>query len=162
MMVKALSERFTPLLRSEAQSKGLSVQDVLTLASIVERESGKAEDKPIIASVFHNRLKAGMPLQADPTVQYALIPPGGAPRTGGYWKPDLSADDLKLPSPFNTYTQAGLPPSPIASPSMESIVAVIRPAATDYLYFLARPSDGSLVLARTFEEHERNVARYLR
>jgi UPF0755 protein len=162
MMVKALSERFTPALRAEAQAKGLSVQDVLTMASIIEREAGHADDKPLIASVFHNRIKAGMPLQADPTVQYALIPPGGAPQTGSFWKPDLSADDLKLPSPYNTYIRPGLPPTPIASPSMESILAVIRPATTDYLYFLSKPTDGSLVLSRTFEEHERNVARYLR
>jgi UPF0755 protein len=161
-MVKALSDRFTPALRQEAQSKGLSVPDVLTLASIVEREAGHSEDKPLIASVFLNRIKAQMPLQADPTVQYALVPPGGVPKTGSFWKPDLSANDLKLESPYNTYTRPGLPPAPIASPSLESIMAVIRPANTKYLYFLAKPSDGSLVLAETFEEHERNVARYLR
>lgn len=161
-MVKALSDRFTPALRQEAQAKGLSVQDVLTLASIVEREAGRPEDRPVIASVFLNRLKAQIPLQADPTVQYGLVPPGGAPKTGGFWKPDLSADDLKRASPYNTYTQPGLPPTPIASPSLDSILAVIRPANTKYLYFLTKPSDGSLVLAETFEEHERNVARYLR
>jgi uncharacterized YceG family protein len=161
-MVKALSDRFTPALRQEAQSKGLSVADVLILASIVEREAWRSEDKPLIASVFLNRMKLQMPLQADPTVQYALVPPGGAPKTGSFWKPDLSADDLKLNSPYNTYVKPGLPPSPIASPSLESIMAVIRPANTKYLYFLAKPSDGSLVLAESFEEHERNVARYLR
>jgi UPF0755 protein len=161
-MVKALSERFTPALRAEAESKGLSVQQVLTLASIVEREAGHSEDKPLIASVFLNRIKEQMPLQADPTVQYALVPPGGVPKSGSFWKPDVSADDIKLNSPFNTYTRPGLPPSPIASPSLESIVAVIRPATTKYLYFLAKPTDGSLVLAETFAEHERNVARYLR
>jgi UPF0755 protein len=160
-MVKALSERFTPALREEAKAKGLSVPDVLTLASIIEREAARAEDKPLIASVFLNRLKQQMPLQADPTVQYALVPPGGTPKSGGFWKSDLSADDLKLNSPYNTYTKPGLPPAPIASPSIESIIAVIRPAQTDYLYFLAK-QDGSLVLAKTFEEHERNVARYLR
>src|SRR5688500_15523237 len=136
-MVKALSDRFTPALRQEAQSNGLSVSDVLTLASIVEREAGKAEDRRLIASVFLNRMKAQMPLQADPTVQYALVPPGGAPKTGSFWKPDLSVDDLKLNSPYNTYVRPGLPPSPIASPSLESITAVIRPANTKYLYFLA-------------------------
>jgi UPF0755 protein len=160
-MVKALSERFTPGLRQEAQQRGLTIQDVLILASIVEREAGHSDDKPLIASVFHNRLKAGMPLQADPTVQYALIPPGGAPKAGSFWKPDLSADDLKLNSPYNTYTKQGLPPTPIASPSIESIIAVIRPAETQYLYFLA-DRNGKLVLSRTFEEHEANVARYLR
>ena len=160
-MVKALSERFTPALREEAKARGLSVQDVLILASIVEREAVRPEDKRLIASVFFNRIKAGMPLQADPTVQYALIPPGGAPRQGSFWKTDLSPDDLKLNSPYNTYVKQGLPPSPIANPHLDSILAVIRPAQTDYLYFLAKP-DGSLVPARTFEEHERNVLRYLR
>jgi UPF0755 protein len=161
-MVKAMSDRFTPALRQEAQTKGLSVPDVLTLASIVEREAGRSEDKPLIASVFLNRMKAQMPLQADPTVQYALVPPGSAPKTGSFWKPDLTADDLKLNSPYNTYVKPGLPPAPIASPSLESIMAVLRPPNTKYLYFLAKPTDGSLVLAESFEEHERNVARYLR
>jgi UPF0755 protein len=160
-MVKALSDRFTPALRQEAQQRGLSVQDVLTLASIVEREAGHAEDKSLIASVFLNRLKLGMPLQADPTVQYALIPPGSAPKSGSFWKPDLTAEDLNLTSPYNTYARPGLPPAPIASPSIESITAVIRPADTQYLYFLS-DRNGKLVLARTFEEHEANVARYLR
>lgn len=160
-MVKALDERLTPQLREEARQKGLSVYQVVTLASIVEREVVRPEEAPLIAGVFLNRLRLDMPLQADPTVQYSVAAPGAATAGGGLWKHDLTAQDLQSASPYNTYARKGLPPGPIASPGIDAILAVIRPASTDYLFFVARP-DGSHVFATTFEEHERNVARYQR
>jgi UPF0755 protein len=102
-----------------------------------------------------------MPLQADPTVQYAVAASSDSVARHGYWKRALTVQDLALDSPYNTYTRTGLPPGPIASPGLESILAVIRPAKTDYVYFVARP-DGSHAFATTFEEHERNVERYQR
>jgi UPF0755 protein len=86
---------------------------------------------------------------------------GGNPQKFGYWKRDLTQDDLKLSSPYNTYVKPGLPPGPIASPDLESIIAVLRPAQTNYLFFASKP-DGTTIYSSTFEEHQRNVERYLR
>ena len=160
-MVKALSERFTPQLRAEARAQGLSIHEVLTLASIVEREVVLPEERPLIASVFRNRLQIDMALQADPTVQYAIASRPGSIVEYGYWKRSLSAQDLQFDSTYNTYTKRGLPPGPIANPGIESIKAVIRPAVTKHLYFVAR-NDGSHAFAETFEEHQRNVELYQR
>ncbi len=158
-MVKALAERFTPDLEQEARAQGLTPHDALTLASIVEREAVFPDERPLIASVYLNRLREGMPLQADPTVQYAVA--RQAPGLDGYWKRELMAADLKVDSPYNTYVRSGLPPTPICSPGIDSVLAVIRPAKTDYLFFVARP-DGRHAFSRTFDEHERNVERYQR
>jgi UPF0755 protein len=149
MMLNAESERFTPELRAEARAQGLSVHDVLILASIVERETVVSEERPLIASVYRNRMKAGMLLQADPTVQYEF----------GYWKLSLSIQDLQFDSTYNTYLKTGLPPGPIASPGLDSIIAVIRPAQTTYLFFVAR-NDGTHAFSETYEQHQQNVARY--
>jgi UPF0755 protein len=159
-MVGVLDERFEPALRAEAALLGLSVHDVLTLASIVEREAVLPTERPLIASVYLNRLIQGMPLQADPTVQYAVATPASVSQFG-YWKRELSADDLLAPSAYNTYQNGGLPPGPIATPGLDSIIAVIRPASTTYVFFVARP-DGSHAFATTFDEHTANVARYQR
>jgi UPF0755 protein len=158
-MLDALSTRVTPELRKEAAAQGLSIHQVLTLASIVEREAVLPDERPIIASVYRNRLKQGMPLQADPTVQYAITALPGDIVKYGYWKLNLTLDDLKYDSSYNTYVKSGLPPGPIANPGIDSIIAVIRPAQTNYLYFVAR-NDGSHAFAETFEEHQANVARY--
>jgi UPF0755 protein len=158
-MVKALSERLTPDLRAEARAQGLSIHQVLILASIVEREVVAPEERPLIASVYRNRLAIDMPLQADPTVQYAIAARPGSIVEFGYWKRVLSFQDLQFDSIYNTYTRRGLPPGPIANAGIESIIAVIRPAETDYLYFVAR-NDGTHAFAETFEEHERNVRQY--
>ena len=158
-MVKALSDRLTPGLREEARAQGLSLHQVLTLASIVDREVVIPEERALIASVYRNRLKIDMPLQADPTVQYAIAARPGSIIEYGYWKRVLSAQDLAFDSTYNTYTKRGLPPGPISSPGIESIVAVIRPARTDFLYFVAR-NDGSHAFSTTYEEHRRNVQRY--
>jgi UPF0755 protein len=160
-MLKALSDRLTPDLREEARVQGLSIHQVLTLASIVEREVVIGEERPLIASVYRNRIAAGMPLQADPTVQYAITARPGSIIEFGYWKRVLSLQDLQFPSAYNTYMEPGLPPGPIANPGLDSIRAVIRPEQTKYLYFVAR-NDGSHAFAETFDQHQINVARYQR
>jgi UPF0755 protein len=158
-MAKAMEDRFTPAMREQARAQGLSPAEVLNLAAIVEREVIVPEERPIVASVYLNRLRLGIALQADPTVQYAVGPPPGATGIASYWKRDLTAQDLQSPSPYNTYARMGLPPAPIANPGLDSILAVLQPAKTDYLYFVAKP-DGSHAFSATFEEHQRNVQRY--
>lgn len=159
MMLSNFQERFTPAMVEAAGKKKLSVHQVLTLASIVEREAVVPEERPIIASAFLNRLNQNIPLYADPTVQYAL---GNDPKNvarWGFWKKDLSQADLNISSPYNTYRTAGIPPGPIANPGLASIKAVLEPADTNFLYFVAR-GDGSHVFATTLQEHDRNVAKY--
>ncbi len=146
-------------LRQEADIAGLSMHTVLTLASIVEREAQVPDERPIIAGVFLKRLRRGMPLEADPTVQYALGNDPASVAEYGYWKEELSQTDLEVDSPYNTYRYTGLPRGPICNPGLDSIEAVIRPADTDYLYFVAR-ADGSHVFAETLEEHLSNIEQY--
>ncbi|GAB1475369.1 endolytic transglycosylase MltG [Bacillota bacterium] len=129
---------------------GKDMNEVLVLASIIEREALVSEDRPVIAGVFLNRLKSGMPLQSCATVQYIL----------GEQKPVLSTADTQTESPYNTYLHTGLPPTPICSPGIESINAALWPVDTDYLYFLAK-GDGSHVFSKTYEEHLRNKAKYI-
>jgi UPF0755 protein len=132
--------------RAAAAAQSLSERDVVTLASIVEKEARVAEEMPVIAAVYRNRLRVGMPLQADPTVLYAL---------GGHRERLLyAAMDSVQDHPYNTYAHAGLPPGPIASPSERAIDAVLEPANVNYLYFVARP-DGSHIFSRTLAEHNR-------
>lgn len=146
-------------LRQEADVAGLSMHTVVTLASIVEREAQVPDERPIIAAVFLKRLRLGMPLEADPTVQYALGNDPASVAKYGYWKKELTQADLEVDSPYNTYRNTGLPRGPICSPGLDSIEAVIRPADTNYLYFVAR-ADGSHVFAETLEEHLRNIEQY--
>lgn len=138
----------------------MTLYEVVTLASIVEREAQVPDERPVIASVFLNRLDQGIPLQADPTVQYAVAEADAQSVLDfGYWKRDLTVDDLAIESPYNTYVVDGLPPGPIANPGFDAILAVLAPADTDFLYFVARP-DGSHAFAETLEEHNRNVAEF--
>jgi UPF0755 protein len=127
-----------------------SPNEVLTLASIVEKETGRAEERPQIARVFLSRLKLGMKLQTDPTVIYGM----GANYSGNIHRSDLDTD-----TPYNTYTRAGLPPTPIALPGKAALVAVVHPADTDALYFVAR-GNGSHEFSATLEAHNRAVAKY--
>lgn len=158
-MAKGLEDRFTPQMREQARQEGLTPQDVLTLASIIEREVIVPDERPLVASVYLNRLRQGVLLQADPTVQYAVGPAPGSLGAATYWKKDLTASDLQSGSPYNTYVKQGLPPGPIANPGLDSILAALNPAQTNYLYFVAKP-DGSHAFSATFEEHQRNVQRY--
>lgn len=153
--------RFDEDLQEQANEMGRSVHEVVTLASIVEKETVLPAERPMIAAVFLNRLEQSIPLGADPTTQYALI--GDEIPRDNYWKIELTVDDLNNPSPYNTrlFSNIGLPPGPICSPGLDSILAVLMPADTDALYFVARP-DGSHAFARTLEEHNMNVRRYQR
>jgi UPF0755 protein len=130
------------------------VYQAVTLASIVQREAVVADERPQIASVFLNRLHAGMKLDTDPTVQYAL---GFNPIQGTWWTNPLNATDLQVDSPYNTYIYTGLPPGPIANPSLSALRAVAFPAETPYYFFRARCDDSGLHdFAVTFEEHLQN------
>jgi UPF0755 protein len=126
--------------------------EALILASIVEKETALPEDRPLIAAVFINRLRKGMRLQADPTVIYGL---------GDAFDGNLRRRDLTTDTPYNTYTRAGLPPTPIAMPGLAALAATLNPVASDFLYFVAK-GDGSSHFSRTLVEHERAVTKYQR
>ncbi|NKQ35984.1 MAG: endolytic transglycosylase MltG [Chloroflexi bacterium] len=156
-MLTRFGEQVTPDMRQGMAAQGLTLREGVTLASIVQREAVLAEERPLIAGVFLNRLRQNSLLQADPTVQYAL----GRQPDGVWWKSPLSLDDLQLDSPYNTYLYAGLPPGPIASPPLDTLRAVAFPAQTDYFFFVADCDDtavpGSHKFSVTFEEHLANV-----
>ena len=161
-MFDAFEAALTPALAADVASSGLTLHEVLTLAAIVEREAVLREEQPIVASVFLNRLADGIKLDADPTVQFAITQGLDAAPPEGWWKRELTLDDLAFESPYNTYVTAGLPPGPIASPGLGAIRAVLRPAETSFLFFVATgDGSGSHDFAETLEEHEANVARYL-
>ena len=149
LMAKNFDDRVTPTMRVQAEKMGLSVYDLITLASLVEREVRYPEDRPIVAQVLLKRLKMNMPLQTDATLQYLMDTP----------KEDVSLEDTKIDSPYNTYQHTGLPPGPIANPGMASIMAVLHPAETDYLYFVA-DRQGHNHYAFTYEEHMKLVNQY--
>jgi UPF0755 protein len=159
LMLRMFGQRVGDAVRSPSETK-LSPYQVLTLASIVEREAKQASERPTIASVYLNRLAASLPLQADPTVQYAVATRDGpTAATYNYWK-SLTEADLQIDSPFNTYQVAGLPPGPICNPGEESIKAVLQPAKTDYMYFVATTDgSGTHLFARSLDEHNANVAK---
>ena len=159
-MVDDFAQHLTPSIIQGFQADGLTIYQGVTLASIIEREAVVPTDRPLIASVYLNRLQRGMRLQADPTVQYALVPADApADPPNGYWKRTLTFADLHTKSPYNTYQVTGLPPGPICNPGLASLQAVAEPAKTDYLYFVARP-DGSHAFSRTLQEQQQNVSKY--
>lgn len=160
-LLATFDQRFDRELRAVAEKQNLTLHQAVTLASIVEREAQVGEERALIAAVFINRLKAGMPLQADPTVQYAIASDPSSVSKHGWWKRDLTVDDLTVTSPYSTYANSGLPPGPIASAGLASLRAVAQPAPVKYLYFVAK-GDGSHAFAETLEEHNRNVQKYQR
>ena len=152
MMVKRFRDAYPADLRARAEASGLSTRQLVTLASLVEKETGVAEERPIVAAVYRNRIKIGMGMQADPTLIYAL-------QKAGRYDGNIHREDLAFDSPYNTYRYAGLPPGPIASPGRASLEAAASPAEVPYLYFVSR-NNGSHAFSTTLAEHNRNVQRY--
>lgn len=154
-MVARFRHVFNSDLQRRAQELGLSVREAVSLASMIEKEAKLPEDRALISSVYHNRLRLGMKLDCDPTVIYASV-------LAGTWSGVIRQSDLQRRSPYNTYLQPGLPPGPVASPGQAALVAALYPAQTDYLYFVVdgtRP-DGSHRFSGSPKEHQRNVAIY--
>jgi UPF0755 protein len=148
-MVARFEKVMTPELRNKAVERGFTVRQVVTLASLVEKETAKPEERPVVAGVYTNRMRIGMGLQCDPTVIYALM-------LAGRYDGNIRKGDLQIDSPYNTYRYAGLPPGPIAAPGEASLRAAVEPADVPYLYFVSR-NDGSHVFSTTLDEHNRNV-----
>lgn len=163
LMFKTLDRRFDTELRIAVRARGLTLHQALTLASIVEREAVLDEERPLIAGVFFNRYEAGDVLGADPTVQFAVAEDPASVAAYGWWKKELTLEDIATDSPYNTRNQKypGIPPGPITNPGLASIEAVARPAQTSMYYFVAdaKAGDGSHVFAETFDEHQANIRR---
>lgn len=158
LLVKTFDSRFTPAMRQQAAAQKRTIFQVVTIASLVEREARLPAERPLIASVYLNRLAKGMPLEADSTVQYAM----GYDAKNKTWWPALRLEDLRKPvGPYSTYLNVGLPPGPICNPGLASLQAVLEPANTGYLYYFAK-GDGSHAFATTFEEHQENMRKYAR
>ena len=152
LMVDRFARVVTDDVRSAAENAGLTVRQLVTLASMVEKETSRADERAVVAAVYLNRLRAGMGMQCDPTVIYAL-------QRAGRYTGNLTREDLKFDSRYNTYRYSGLPPGPIAAPGQASLEASARPAQADYLYFVSR-NDGSHVFARSLADHNRNVQEF--
>jgi peptidoglycan lytic transglycosylase G len=149
MMVNQFQKQITAELKTSAQHVGLSLHQLVTLASIIEKETGVVDEMPLISSVFHNRLKRRIPLQTDPTVIYGIKDFDG----------NITRKHLKTPTPYNTYMIRGLPPGPIASPGLAALKAATSPAKTNLLYFVAR-GDGSHKFSKSLKEHNAAVLKY--
>ncbi len=151
-MVAQFHRIFDADLRARAAARGFSVREVVTLASLIQRETGLDEERPVVSAVYNNRLGRGMPMQCDPTVIYAL-------QLAGLYDGNLTRENLRFDSPYNTYVYPGLPPGPIAAPGAADLRAAVEPADVSHLYFVSR-NDGSHVFADTLREHNRNVREY--
>jgi len=153
-MISQFASVFGEKWKCRAEEIGMSVREIVILASLIEKETSLPEERKLVSAVFHNRLKRGMKLDCDPTIIYAL-------KRKGNFMGRLRTKDLKLDSPFNTYLYSGLPPSPIANPGKESLETALYPADENYLYFVSK-NDGSHHFSRTFREHQRAVNTYQR
>lgn len=151
IMAREFRRRFPSEWEKRAGKEGFSLLQIVTIASIIEKETGVEEEKPLVSAVIRTRLSRRMPLQMDPTVIYGLK------RFGS----ELTKQDLRTPSPYNSYLNRGLPPGPIANPGLSALRAALHPADTDYLYFVSR-NDGTHLFSRTLAEHNRGVASYQR
>jgi UPF0755 protein len=155
-LVRQMAGRFlaswTPELGDRAASLGLTVRQVVTLASLVEKETARGDERATVSAVYHNRLRIRMGLQCDPTVIYAL-------ERAGRYTGNLTKTDLSFDSPYNTYRYAGLPPGPIAAPGLASLEAAVHPEPVDYLYFVSR-NDGSHAFSSSLADHNRNVFKF--
>lgn len=155
-LVSRMVERFRAVaneaFQARARAESLTMRQVVTLAALVEKETAAAGERPLVAAVYRNRLRIGMPMQADPTLIYALT-------KAGRYDGNIRKGDLTFDSPYNTYRYPGLPPGPIAAPGRAALEAVVRPAAVPHLYFVSR-NDGTHAFADTLAEHARNVQRF--
>jgi UPF0755 protein len=152
MMVDRFRATYMDDWRRRAEAEGMTTRQVVTLASLVEKETAQPQERPVVAGVYRNRLKIGMALQADPTVVFAM-------QKAGKYDGNIRRDDLAIDSPYNTYRYPGLPPGPIAAPGAASLEAAVMPASVSYLYFVSR-NDGSHVFSETLAEHNRNVREF--
>ena len=148
-MMKHFEERFTPVMEEQAKRVGLDRHQVVTLASLIEKETGVGDERPLVSAVFHNRLRERIPLQSDPTVIYGLKDFTG----------NLTRRDLRTPNPYNTYLIRGLPPGPISNPGLASLWAALFPAEVPYLFFVSK-NDGTHFFSETLGEHNRAVNQY--
>lgn len=148
-MARQFREIFLPLIEEKRRELGLSLHEIVTIASLIEKETGMASERPLVSAVFHNRLQRRIPLQSDPTVIYGLRRFSGT----------LTRRDLQSRSPYNTYRIQGLPPTPICNPGLASLLAALNPAPAPYLYFVAK-NDGSHLFSVSLEEHNRAVRLY--
>lgn len=156
LMVKRYKQILTPERRKRAEELGMTLRQVLILASLIEREAKHDEERPLVSSVFHNRLKKGMKLDCDPTFIYAA-------KLEGVWDKNVNnPSHRRRNSPYNTYAYPGLPPGPIASPGIKSIDAALNPASADYIYFVVNSADGHHKFSSTENEHLKAVAQYRR
>jgi len=150
-------KKITPKMLEDMKKENMTLDEVIILASIVEREGKTEVDRPVIAGVLLNRMEKGWPLEADATLQYSL---GYQTKEKTWWKKELTDDDKLIDSPYNTYKNTGLPPGPIANPGIQAITSVIYPKRTDYMFYL-HDVKGNVHYARTLVEHERNIETYL-
>ena len=151
MMVARFNENYAKA--SEGHHSKLSKYELVTLASIIEKETGAPEERPLVSSVFNNRLKLGMKLQTDPTVIY------GVWEKTGVWNKNISREDLLTPNRYNTYTFTGLPYGPISNPGYEAMKAAFEPAETDYLYFVSK-NEGTHIFSKDFKDHQKAVNKF--
>lgn len=151
-------QKITGAMRQDARATGLTLPEIVTLASIIEREGRSDLDRPVIAGILYNRMEQDWPLQVDATLQYAL---GYQPEEKSWWKETLYDVDKRVASPYNTYANGGLPPGPIANPGLASIMAAIYPERSEYMYYLHDPT-GTIHYATDLAGHEQNIATYLR
>ncbi len=151
MMLNNFGKKFTPDLREEINQQGRTIFEIVTMASLLEKEVGTKEDKELVSGILLKRLKTGMPLQVDATIAYLT----------GKKTTQISVDELKIDSPYNTYKYAGLPSGPISNPGLESILAAIYPQESDFWYYLST-LDGETIFSKTLTEHNRAKIRYLK
>jgi UPF0755 protein len=151
-MVNRFREAYTDDVKAKAEAQGLTAREVVTVASLVEKETAQDQERALVAAVYRNRMKLGMGMQADPTVIYAL-------QKAGRYDGNIRRADLQFDSPYNTYKYPGLPPGPIASPRKASLDAALAPADVPYIYFVSR-NDGTHVFASTLAEHNENVRKF--
>lgn len=151
-MLDNFDKKLTPDLRAEIARQGKTIYEIVTMASLLEKEVRSEEDMKIVSGIFWDRIKNNQPLESCATLAYVL----------GVNKPQYNAEDTKVDSPYNTYQNRGLPPGPISNPGLKAIKAAIYPEYTDYNYFLSRPDTGETVFSETYEKHVKNKAEYLK